>query len=212
MTNVKRRAGQIFARLAAERPQPQTELNYQSAFQLLVAVILSAQSTDKQVNIVTQGLFAAAPDAASMSQLGEAAIRAHIKSLGLFNSKAKNLATTSAIVAQQYQGQIPTTRAELEQLPGVGRKTANVVLNSWYQQPVIAVDTHIFRVANRLGLTQAANVLESERQLMAAVPKRYLLGAHHWLILHGRYTCTARKPKCERCILADLCPSRELFP
>ena len=205
MTN-KQRIGQIFAILAQSNPQPTTELEYASDFQLLVSVILSAQSTDKQVNIVTKGLFAAAPDAARMAALGEDGIRARIRSLGLFNSKARNLAQTCRIIAEQYQGKIPQQREQLQQLPGVGRKTANVVLNTLYQQPVIAVDTHIFRVANRLGLTKANNVDQSEQQLMRCVPKDYLLGAHHWLILHGRYTCIARKPRCPSCPLLALCP------
>ena len=205
MTN-KQRIGQIFAILAQSNPQPTTELEYASDFQLLVSVILSAQSTDKQVNIVTKGLFAAAPDAARMAALGEDGIRARIRSLGLFNSKARNLAQTCRIIAEQYQGKIPQQREQLQQLPGVGRKTANVVLNTLYQQPVIAVDTHIFRVANRLGLTKANNVDQSEQQLMRCVPKDYLLGAHHWLILHGRYTCIARKPRCPSCALLALCP------
>ena len=205
MTN-KQRIGQIFAILAQSNPQPTTELEYASDFQLLVSVILSAQSTDKQVNIVTKGLFTAAPDAASMAALGEDGIRARIRSLGLFNSKARNLAQTCSIIAEHYQGKIPQQREQLQQLPGVGRKTANVVLNTLYQQPVIAVDTHIFRVANRLGLTTANNVDQSEQQLMRCVPKDYLLGAHHWLILHGRYTCIARKPRCPSCPLLALCP------
>ena len=205
MTN-KQRVERIFAILAQSNPQPTTELEYASGFQLLVSVILSAQSTDKQVNIVTKGLFAAAPDAASMATLGEDGIRARIRSLGLFNSKARNLAQTCSIIAEQYQGKIPQQREQLQQLPGVGRKTANVVLNTLYQQPVIAVDTHIFRVANRLGLTKANNVDQSEQQLMRCVPKDYLLGAHHWLILHGRYTCIARKPRCPSCPLLALCP------
>ena len=205
MTN-KQRIGQIFAILAQSNPQPTTELEYASDFQLLVSVILSAQSTDKQVNIVTKGLFAVAPDAASMATLGEDGIRARIRSLGLFNSKARNLAQTCSIIVEQYQGKIPQQREQLQQLPGVGRKTANVVLNTLYQHPVIAVDTHIFRVANRLGLTKANNVDQSEQQLMRCVPKDYLLGAHHWLILHGRYTCIARKPRCPSCPLLALCP------
>ena len=205
MTN-KQRVERIFAILAQSNPQPTTELEYASDFQLLVSVILSAQSTDKQVNIVTKGLFAAAPDAARMAALGEDGIRARIRSLGLFNSKARNLAQTCRIIAEQYQGKIPQQREQLQQLPGVGRKTANVVLNTLYQQPVIAVDTHIFRVANRLGLTKANNVDQSEQQLMRCVPKDYLLGAHHWLILHGRYTCIARKPRCPSCPLLALCP------
>ena len=206
----KQRAASIFARLAASIPAPTTELRYASGFQLLVAVILSAQSTDKQVNIVTKELFQAAADAQSMAELGESQIREYIKSLGLFNNKARNLAATSAIVAEQYQGKVPQERELLEQLPGVGRKTANVILNTLYQQPVIAVDTHIFRVANRLKLTQARNVKQSESQLMAITPSQYLVNAHHWLILHGRYCCSARQPQCHHCVLQDLCPSASI--
>ena len=198
----------LFNRLKAANPDPTTELQYTSAFQLLVAVILSAQSTDRQVNIVTAKLFAVAPDAQAMATLGEDGIRKLIASLGLYNSKARNLAATAHELAANHNGNVPPDFETLVKLPGVGRKTANVVLNTLYNQPRIAVDTHIFRVANRLGLTHARSVEDSEQQLMRVVPEPFLLNAHHWLILHGRYTCTARKPRCADCLLVDLCPSR----
>ncbi len=200
---------EFFARLAAADPHPTTELEYATPFQLLVAVVLSAQATDRSVNLATRGLFAAAPDAGAMAALGEEAIAEHIRTIGLFRTKAKNVARLAQILLDEHDGEVPAERAALEALPGVGRKTANVVLNTVFGVPVIAVDTHIFRLANRTTLAPGKDVVAVEQALMRRVPKDYLLHAHHWLILHGRYVCTARKPLCENCVAGDLCGWRE---
>ncbi|MDX9837191.1 MAG: endonuclease III [Azoarcus sp.] len=200
---------EFFRRLSAANPAPKTELEYASPFQLLVAVVLSAQATDKSVNLATRRLFAAAPTPEAMITLGEEAVAEHIKTIGLFRNKAKNTVALSRLLLERHGGEVPQNREALEALPGVGRKTANVVLNTVFRQPVMAVDTHIFRVSNRTGLAPGKDVLEVEHALMKRIPKNYLLDAHHWLILHGRYTCTARKPACEACIVRDLCQFRD---
>jgi endonuclease-3 len=199
------RAREIFARLAAAMPSPKTELEHVNPFTLLVAVVLSAQATDAGVNKATRGLFAKADTPAKMLALGEEKLRDAIKTIGLFNTKAKNVIALSKALVEQHGGQVPQDRAALEALPGVGRKSANVVLNVAFGQPTIAVDTHIFRVANRTGLAPGKTPLDVERGLERAVPQEYVLNAHHWLILHGRYVCKARKPECWRCVIADLC-------
>ncbi len=191
--------------MRAAIPSPQTELHYQSAFQLLVAVVLSAQSTDRAVNLCTAPLFAQAPDAKSLWELGEEKIRAHIQRLGLFRSKARYVHALAGIIWQQYDGEVPAQREALEALPGVGRKTANVILNTIFGEPTIAVDTHIFRVANRTGLAPGKTPLAVEKRLLEIVPREFLQDAHHLLILHGRYTCTARNPHCQTCPLQDCC-------
>ena len=200
---------EFFARLAATDPHPTTELEYATPFQLLVAVVLSAQATDRSVNLATRGLFAAAPDAATMAALGEEAIAEHIRTIGLFRTKAKNVARLAQILLDEHGGEVPAARAALEALPGVGRKTANVVLNTAFGWPTIAVDTHIFRVANRTGLAPGKDVRAVEDGLLKVIPEEFLQDAHHWLILHGRYVCKARKPECEHCVIADLCRSPE---
>jgi len=199
---------EIFSRLRAANPHPKTELHYGNAFQLLVAVMLSAQSTDVGVNKATAGLFRKVKTPAAMLKLGEAGLREHIKTIGLYNTKAANIMKTSAMLAEQHGGKVPEDRAALEALPGVGRKTANVVLNTAFGQPTIAVDTHIFRVANRTGIAPGKTVLEVERRLLRVVPEEFMVDAHHWLILHGRYTCVARKPRCSACTIFDLCEYR----
>jgi endonuclease-3 len=210
MAKMKREAiEEFFRRLSAANPAPKTELEYASPFQLLVAVVLSAQATDKSVNLATRRLFAAAPTPEAMITLGEEAVAEHIKTIGLFRNKAKNTVALSRLLLERHGGEVPQNREALEALPGVGRKTANVVLNTVFRQPVMAVDTHIFRVSNRTGLAPGKDVLEVEHALMKRIPKNYLLDAHHWLILHGRYTCTARKPACEACIVRDLCQFRD---
>jgi len=196
---------EIFDRLAAANPNPSTELHYTTAFELLVAVVLSAQATDKGVNKATTKLFAVANTPANFLALGVDNLKQHIKTIGLFNNKAANLILLSQQLIERHGGQVPSTREELEALAGVGRKTANVILNTAFGQPVIAVDTHIFRVANRTGIAPGKNVLEVEQKLDKWVPKRHKKEAHHLLILHGRYTCTARKPRCQGCLLADCC-------
>ena len=196
---------EIFTRLQQENPTPQTELHYASPFELLIAVILSAQATDKSVNKATEKLFAVANNAQAMANLGEDGLKPYIKTIGLYNSKAANIIKTCRILAQDYQGQVPQTRKQLEKLPGVGRKTANVVLNTAFGQPTIAVDTHIFRVANRTRIARGKTVFEVEKKLLRLIPREFLINAHHWLILHGRYTCMARKPRCGTCIIEDLC-------
>ncbi|GEQ97461.1 endonuclease III [Iodidimonas gelatinilytica] len=195
----------LFARFEAANPHPQTELNYTSPFTLLVAVVLSAQATDAGVNKATKELFAAAPTPQAMCALGEEEIRQHIKTIGLFNTKAKNVFALSKILAKDYGGTVPKDRAALEALPGVGRKTANVVLNVAFGEPTMAVDTHIFRLANRLGLAPGKTPRAVEDGLLKRIPARYMRHAHHWLILHGRYICKARKPECARCLVRDLC-------
>lgn len=196
---------EAFRRLRDANPQPTTELEYASPFQLLVAVVLSAQATDKGVNIATRKLFAAAPTPEAMVSLGEAGIVEYIKTIGLFRNKAKNTLALSHQLLERYGGQVPNNREALEALPGVGRKTANVVLNTIFGEPTMAVDTHIFRLANRTGLAPGKDVLEVEKRLLRRIPKEYMRDAHHWLILHGRYVCVARKPRCGECIIRDLC-------
>ncbi len=204
----------FFARLAALTPEPSTELHYHSVFELLVAVMLSAQATDKSVNQATAQLFAVANTPRAMLDLGEQGIKKYIKTIGLFNIKAANLCKTCAILLHEHQGEVPRQREALEKLPGVGRKTANVILNTAFGEPTIAVDTHVFRVANRTGLAPGATMREVEDRLLTAVPEPYRRHAHHWLILHGRYTCVARAPKCGQCVVADLCdfPSQAQQP
>ena len=196
----------IFARLAKLEPNPTTELRYGSDFQLLVAVILSAQTTDRAVNLATQALFADAPTPAAMLSLGEARLAEFIQTIGLYRSKARHVIATCAALVQHHGGTVPHDRAALEELPGVGRKTANVVLNTAFGEPTMAVDTHIFRLANRLRLAPGKTPLAVEQGLLKNVPSAYLKDAHHWLILHGRYVCKARRPECWRCPIADLCP------
>src|SRR5271154_4185546 len=198
-------AARFFAILAAARPDPATELEYINPYTLLVAVVLSAQATDVSVNKATEPLFKIADTPEKMVELGESRLRGFIKTIGLFNTKAKNVIALSRILIERHGGKVPHDREALEALPGVGRKTANVVLNVAFGEPTIAVDTHIFRVGNRTGLAVGKTPLDVELKLMEVVPKRYLLHAHHWLILHGRYTCLARRPLCETCIIADLC-------
>lgn len=200
---------EIFARLRAENPSPKTELEYSTAFELLIAVLLSAQATDVSVNKATRKLYPIANTPEAILALGEEGLKEYIKTIGLFNSKAKNTIKLCEILIHQHQGQVPQTRAALEALPGVGRKTANVVLNTAFGQPTIAVDTHIFRVSNRTGLAPGKNVDEVEQRLLKVVPKEFKLDAHHWLILHGRYVCVARKPKCAACLIEDLCEFKD---
>lgn len=203
MNKEKRR--QIFARFKEQNPNPKTELEYSSDFELLIAVLLSAQSTDVGVNKATAKLYPVANTPQAMLDLGVDGVKEYIKTIGLFNTKAENVIKTCQILVDKHQGQVPRTRKELEELPGVGRKTANVVLNTAFGQPTMAVDTHIFRLANRINLAPGKNVVEVEKNLLKLIPKEYLLDAHHWLILHGRYVCTARNPKCGSCIIEDLC-------
>jgi len=200
---------EFFRRLAERNPSPTTELEYASEFELLVAVMLSAQATDVSVNKATRGLFAVAPDPARMLELGEAGVREHIKRIGLFNTKAKNVIKTCRILLERHGGTVPRERVALEALPGVGRKTANVILNTAFGEPTIAVDTHIFRVANRTGLARGRTPLAVEQKLLKVVPAEFRRDAHHWLILHGRYTCLARNPRCMDCCALDLCDWRE---
>lgn len=196
---------EFFQRLKDHNPAPATELNYRTSFQLLIAVILSAQSTDKGVNLATRDLFKAAGTPKKMLALKETGLKKYIKTIGLFNTKAKNIIKTCKILIEEHKGIVPEDREALEALPGVGRKTANVVLNTAFGHPTIAVDTHIFRVSNRTGLAPGKNVLEVEKNLLKRVPAEFMLDAHHWLILHGRYTCIARKPRCGACVIEDLC-------
>ncbi len=206
MNNVKRH--EIFTRLRAANPSPTTELNYSSPFELLIAVILSAQSTDKGVNKATAPLFKKAGTPRKILHLGLDGLKAHIKTIGLFNTKAANILKTCAILLERHGGKVPADRAALEALPGVGRKTANVILNTAFGQPTIAVDTHIFRVANRTGLAPGKNVLDVEKKLLKTTPAEFMHDAHHWLILQGRYVCVARKPRCGACLIEDLCEYR----
>jgi endonuclease-3 len=203
MNAAKRR--EIFRRFAAANPHPTTELEYASVFELLVAVVLSAQATDKSVNLATRELYKHANTPQAIYDLTQAGLEPYIQRIGLYKSKAKHLIATCEILLTQHGGEVPRARDALEQLPGVGRKTANVILNTAFGEPVMAVDTHIFRVANRIPLAPGKTVLEVERKLMKNIPRDYLLDAHHWLILHGRYTCVARKPDCPHCLIADLC-------
>lgn len=196
---------EIFVRLQAADPNPRTELEYVDPFQLLVAVVLSAQATDKSVNLATPALFRDAPTPQAMLALGVPGLSHYIRSIGLFNTKARNLIETCRILIERFNGQVPAEREALESLPGVGRKTANVILNVAFGEATIAVDTHIFRVANRLGLAPGRTPLEVEKKLLEVVPEPFRPHAHHWLILHGRYVCTARRPNCPGCILVDLC-------
>jgi endonuclease III len=198
----------IYERLAAANPEPTTELQYRTPFELLVAVVLSAQATDVSVNKATRKLFAVANTPARMLALGEQGLKQYIKTIGLFNSKAKNLIRACEILVREYGGKVPRTREALEALPGVGRKTANVVLNTAFAEPTVAVDTHIYRVANRTGLAPGKTPRAVEDGLVKFTPPEFLLNAHHWLILHGRYVCTARKPRCPGCVIADLCEYR----
>jgi endonuclease-3 len=203
---VKRRA--IFARLRAANPAPRTELHYKSPFELLVAVILSAQATDKSVNKATANLFRAADTPAAMLDLGVDGLSTYIKSIGLYNGKARNIIATCRLLLERHAGAVPSAREDLERLPGVGRKTANVILNTAFGEAAIAVDTHIFRVANRTGLATGKTVRVVEEKLLKFVPPEFIRNAHHWLILHGRYVCKARNPACPTCGIADLCEYR----
>lgn len=200
---------EIFERFRIANPQPTTELEYDTTFQLLIAVILSAQATDVSVNIATRRFFPKYGTPEGILALGLDGLTECIKSIGLYKTKAKNVIRTCELLLEQHQGEVPNTRQELEALPGVGRKTANVVLNTAFGQPAMAVDTHIFRVSNRTGIAKGKNVREVEDRLLRLVPKEYLLDAHHWLILHGRYICVARKPKCPECGISDLCEYKE---
>lgn len=205
----KQKRLEIFERLSEAIPVAETELIYDSHFELLIAVILSAQATDKSVNLATEKLFAVANTPEAILALGENQLKDRIKTIGLFNTKAANIFKTCQFLMDRHQSQVPDTRSELEALPGVGRKTANVILNTAFGLPTIAVDTHIFRVANRTHLAKGKTVLEVENKLVKTVPKRYLIPAHHLLILHGRYTCIARKPRCGACCIYDLCEYTE---
>jgi len=203
MNPEKRR--QIFERFRAANPHPKTELAYRTPFELLVAVVLSAQATDKSVNLATAKLFPVANTPDRIFRMGEEKLTGYIQTIGLFRTKAKNVIGLSRIILEEYGGEVPRTREQLERLPGVGRKTANVVLNTAFGQPTMAVDTHIFRVANRTGLGPGKDPLEVEQKLLKFTPPEFLKDAHHWLILHGRYVCVARKPKCPECLIRDLC-------
>ncbi|AAO29366.1 endonuclease III [Xylella fastidiosa subsp. fastidiosa GB514] len=203
---------EAFVRLQEINPHPTTELKYTTAFELLIAVILSAQATDIGVNKATRRLYSLANTPQAILDLGEDALKRHISTIGLFNAKAKNVIATCRILVEQYGGAVPRDRALLEALPGVGRKTANVVLNTAFGEPTIAVDTHIFRVANRTGLAIGSNVRAVEDALLKRIPQEFLKDAHHWLILHGRYVCKARKPNCSQCVIADLCRYKDKTP
>lgn len=203
MNNDKRQ--QIFARLQAANPHPTTELNYSSEFELLVAVLLSAQATDVGVNKATDKLFPVANTPEAILALGQEGLESYITTIGLYRSKARHLLQTCHILIERHGSQVPQNREALEALPGVGRKTANVLLNTLFGHPTIAVDTHIFRIANRIGLAPGKTVDEVEQKLLKVVPRQYMQDAHHWLILHGRYVCKARKPECAQCIISDLC-------
>jgi endonuclease III len=201
----RRKIRKIFARFQAANPSPTTELEYRTPFELLIAVILSAQATDKSVNLATRVLFKHANTPEAILELGVEGLSPYIRTIGLFNTKAKNIIATCRILVDRHGGKVPRSREELETLPGVGRKTANVILNTAFGEPTVAVDTHIFRVANRTGIAPGKDVREVEDRLLKVVPDEYLHDAHHWLILHGRYTCIARKPKCSECVIRDLC-------
>ncbi|MFT5062897.1 MAG: endonuclease-3 [Gammaproteobacteria bacterium] len=207
MNKVKRE--QIFATWKALNPKPTTELEYSSPFELLIAVILSAQATDVGVNKATAKLYPIANTPEAIFELGEAGLREYVKTIGLYRTKAANVIRTCEMLIRLHGSEVPDNREDLQSLPGVGRKTANVVLNTAFGQPTMAVDTHIFRVSNRTNLAPGRNVLEVEKRLMKVIPKEYIINAHHWLILHGRYTCKARKPLCEQCPIYDLCESRD---
>ena len=201
----RHKRAEIFSRLRAANPEPRTELHHATPFELLVAVILSAQATDRSVNQATRALFRVASTPQAILELGEDGLKDHIKTIGLFNSKARYISVASRILVERFGGEVPRDRAALESLPGVGRKTANVILNTAFGEPTIAVDTHIFRLCNRTGMARGSNVREVERKLMRLVPAEFRKDAHHWLILHGRYVCLARKPHCQTCLIADLC-------
>jgi len=200
---------EIFTRWRDANPHPTTELNYSNPFELLIAVILSAQSTDKGVNKATDKLYPIANTPEAIFALGEEGLKEYIKTIGLYNTKGKNIIKTCQILIELHDSQIPENREALEALPGVGRKTANVVLNTAFGHPTMAVDTHIFRVGNRTGIAKGKNVAEVEKKLLRNIPKEFLVDAHHWLILHGRYICVARKPKCTACLISDLCDFKE---
>ena len=210
MNRQKRTA--IYGRLQANDPDPDTELKYESAFELLVSVILSAQATDISVNKATKELFPKANTPQAIYELGESGLKPYIKSIGLFNSKAANIIKTCRLIVDEFGSEVPRTRDQLETLPGVGRKTANVILNTAFGEPTIAVDTHIFRVANRTGLAKGKTPLEVEKRLTKLTPEEFRKNAHHWLILHGRYVCKARKPECGECSIVDLCEYRKKTP
>ncbi|RVU29493.1 endonuclease III [Neptunomonas marina] len=205
----KEKRTEIFTRWRNDNPHPTTELEYNSPFELLIAVILSAQATDVGVNKATRKLYPVANTPEAIYALGLEKLKSYVKTIGLYNAKAENIIKTCKILIDEHNSQVPDNREALEALPGVGRKTANVVLNTAFGQPAMAVDTHIFRVSNRTRIAAGKNVLEVEKRLMRLVPKEFLLDAHHWLILHGRYTCTARKPKCGSCLIEDLCEYKE---
>ena len=205
----KQKSQEIFKRFQEQNPHPTTELQYSTPFELLIAVMLSAQATDVSVNKATAKLFPAANTPQALLDLGLDRLKDYIKSIGLYNSKAQNIMKTCEILIDQHEGQVPGQREALEALPGVGRKTANVVLNTAFGQPTIAVDTHIFRVANRIGIAKGHTPLAVEQELLKKVPREFLHDAHHWLILHGRYVCTARKPHCKTCIIEDLCEYKD---
>ncbi|MGC9385809.1 MAG: endonuclease III [Hydrogenovibrio sp.] len=205
----KQKRLEIFQRLAEAIPEPETELNYSNPFELLIAVILSAQATDKGVNLATAKLFPVANTPEAIYALGEDGLKEYIKTIGLFNTKGANIIKTCKMLIDLHNSQVPDNRKDLEALPGVGRKTANVVLNTAFGQPTMAVDTHIFRVSNRTKIAPGKTVLEVEKKLLKNVPKEYLIPAHHLLILHGRYTCTARKPRCGACCIYDLCEFKD---
>ena len=200
---------EIFSRLKAANPNPTTELVYKTPFELLVAVVLSAQATDRSVNIATKNLFQKANTPEKIFSLGEIELKKYIKSIGLYKTKAKNILATCNLLIRNHNSSVPQTREELEKLPGVGHKTANVILNTAFGKPTIAVDTHIFRISNRTGLATGKNVSEVELKLLKFVPKQFHQDAHHWLILHGRYVCKARKPECTKCIIEDMCDFKE---
>ena len=205
----KEKRYQIFSRWREANPHPKTELNYSSPFELLVAVTLSAQSTDKGVNKATDKLFPVANTPEAIYALGVEGLKEYIKTIGLYNNKAKNIIAACKMLIELHDSEVPEDRAALEALPGVGRKTANVVLNTAFGHPTMAVDTHIFRVGNRTGIAKGKNVLEVEKKLLRFIPKEFMVDAHHWLILHGRYICVARKPKCAACLISDLCDFKE---
>ena len=209
----KKQIQTFFERLREQRPHPETELNFSSPFELLVAVTLSAQATDVSVNKATDKLFPVANTPEAIYALGVDGLKEYIKTIGLYNSKAENVIKACRLLIEKHNSQVPDNRADLEALPGVGRKTANVVLNTAFGQPAMAVDTHIFRLGNRTGLAAGKNVLEVEQRLIKVIPKEFILDAHHWLILHGRYCCIARKPKCAECVVSDVCnwPERYEF-
>jgi endonuclease-3 len=206
--NAAKRA-EIFRRFQAANPHPETELEYSSPFELLVAVVLSAQATDKGVNLATRKLFAKANTPEKILALGEAGLKDYIKTIGLYQNKARHIIQTCRLLIDQHQSQVPANREELEKLPGVGRKTANVILNVAFGEPTMAVDTHIFRVANRTGIAPGKTPLEVEKKLLRHIPAEFMQHAHHWLILHGRYICQARKPQCFRCSILDLCDYKD---